>query len=542
MSRLRGNPWAALTVLSLGLFMTLLDLTIVNVALPQLIDDLGASLDEALWVSNAYVLLLAVLLISAGRLGDIVGPRLMFLIGTGLFTAASAVCGVAQSPGVLIGARAAQGIGAALLTPQPLAFVLSLFAPEHRGSAFAVNGISAGVATLAGPIVGGLLVTHLDWRWIFYVNVPIGIASIALTLWLVPDLRPGRRHRLDVRGVVLATAGLTALSFGLIEGQRYDWGQVWSFVSIPLLLVVGIALLGAFVLAQARSQEGEPLVPFALLRDRNYALMTLVGGALHFGLIGFFLPFTLYLQSVEGLSALQAGLVTAPSAVMAMLISPLVGRLVDRGFGREALVSGLLLFAVGIGLLDVASSVDASRWWFLPGMIVSGLGTGLTFIPMIAVAMNGVPPRLAGAASGLLNTSRQLGSVLGGAVIGAVLQSRLAVELRDGAVARAGELPAGERGRFVDAFHGSGGLEVGAGQTGARLGANAPADVVRLAVDVFRHAFVDALRPTLGIAVIVLVLAAGGALAARSARRRAPVVNAGPVPSSASSRTRRGSS
>jgi EmrB/QacA subfamily drug resistance transporter len=528
MSRLRGNPWAALTVLSLGLFMTLLDLTIVNVALPQLIDDLGASLDEALWVSSAYVLLLAVLLITAGRLGDIFGPRNLFLTGTAVFTVASAVCGVAQSPGVLIGARAVQGVGAALLTPQPLAFILSLFTPERRGSAFAVNGISAGVATLAGPVVGGLLVTHLDWRWIFFVNLPIGIAAIALTLWLVPDLRPGRRHRLDVRGVVLATAGLAALSFGLIEGQRYDWGEVWSFVSIPLLLVVGIALLGAFVLAQARSQEGEPLVPFALLRDRNYALMTLVGGALHFGLIGFFLPFTLYLQSVEGLTALQAGLITAPSAVMSMLISPLVGRLVDRGFGREALVCGLLLFAIGIGLLDVASSVGTSRWWFLPGMIVSGIGTGFTFIPMVAVAMNGVPPRLAGAGSGLLNTSRQLGSVLGGAVIGAVLQSRLAAELRDGAGARAGELPPGERARFVDAFHGSGGLEVGAGQTGAQLGAGAPADVVRLAVDVFRHAFVDALRPTLGLAAIVLVLAAGGAFAARSARRQAPAPEGAP--------------
>jgi EmrB/QacA subfamily drug resistance transporter len=518
MSRLRGNPWAALTVLSLGLFMTLLDITIVNVALPQLIDGLGASLDEALWVSNAYVLLLAVLLISAGRLGDIVGPRVLFLAGTALFTAASAVCGVAQSPGVLIAARAVQGIGAALLTPQPLAFILSLFPLERRGAAFAVNGISAGVASLAGPTLGGVLVTHLDWRWIFYVNLPVGIASIVLTLWLVPDLRPGRRHRLDLRGVALATAGLTALSFGLIEGQRYDWGQIWSFVSIPLLLVAGVVLLVAFALDQARSQDGEPLVPFTLLRDRSFALMTVVGACVHVGLIGFFLPFTLYLQSVEELSALQAGLVAAPSSVVAMLISPLVGRLVDRGLAREALVSGLLLFGAGIACLDIAASVGTSRWWFAPGMIVTGVGSGLTFIPMIAVAMSGVQPRLAGAASGVLNTTRQLGSVLGGAVIGAVLQNRLAVELRDGALARASELPPGQRGRFVDAFTTAGGLEVGAGQTGAQLGAAAPPDVARLATDVFRHAFVDALRPTLALAAIVLMLAAGGALAVRGRR------------------------
>ena len=266
-------------------------------------------------------------------------------------------------------------------------------------------------------------------------------------------------------------------------------------------------------------------MPFALLRDRNYALMTAVGAALHFGLIGFFLPFTLYLQSVEGLSALQAGLITAPSALVSILISPRVGALVDRGRGREALVAGLLLFAVGIALLDVASSVGSSEFWFLPGMVVAGIGTGLTFIPMIALAMHGVPPRLAGAGSGLLNTSRQLGSVLGGAVIGAVLQSRLAAELHDGALARAGELPAGERPRFIDAFQGPGGLDVGAGQTGAQFGAGAPADVVRLGVDVFRHAFVDALRPTLALAAVVLALAGGLALAARSARRRAPAAD-----------------
>jgi EmrB/QacA subfamily drug resistance transporter len=516
--RKETNPWAALTVLSLGLFMTLLDVTIVNVALPQLIDGLGASLDEALWVSNAYVLLLAVLLISAGRLGDIVGPRVLFLAGTALFTAASAVCGVAQSPGVLIAARAVQGIGAAILTPQPLAFILSLFPPERRGAAFAVNGVSAGVASLSGPVLGGLLVTHLDWRWVFYVNLPVGIASILLTLWLVPDLRPGRRHRLDLRGVALATAGLAALSFGLIEGQRYDWGQVWSFVSIPLLIALGVVLLGLFGLQQARSQGREPLVPFVLLRDRSFALMTLVGPCVHFALIGFFLPFTLYLQTVEGLTALQAGLVAAPSSLTGIVIAPLVGRIVDRGYGREALVAGLLLFAAGITLLDVAASVGTSRWWFLPGMIVTGVGTGLTFIPMVALAMNGVEPRMAGAASGLLNTTRQLGAVLGGAAIGAVLQNRLAVELRDGAAARAGELPPGQRAGFVDAFSASGGLEVGAGQSGARLPVGTPEDVVQLALDVFRHAFVDALRPTLALAAAVLVLAAGGALAVRSGR------------------------
>ena len=208
----RSNPWIALSVLSLGLFMTLLDITIVNVAIPQLVDSLGASLDEALWVVNAYVLALAVLLITAGRLGDIYGPRNMFLAGTALFTLSSALCGVASSPGLLIAARSLQGVGAALLTPQPLAIVLPLFPPERRGAAFSVNGVVAGVAAISGPTVGGLIVTHWDWRGIFFVNVPVGILSIALTFWLVPDLRPGRRHRLDLSGVAMATSPRKAAS------------------------------------------------------------------------------------------------------------------------------------------------------------------------------------------------------------------------------------------------------------------------------------------------------------------------------------------
>src|SRR5690349_4266547 len=277
----RDNPFAALTVLSLGLFMTLLDVTIVNVAIPQLVDSLNASVDQALWVINAYVLVLGVFLITAGRLGDIYGPRNVFLVGTALFTLASIACGLSDSPGTLIAARAIQGFGAALLTPQPLAIVLPLFPPEKRGSAFAINGVVAGLAAVAGPTLGGLIVTQWDWR---------GIFSIALTLWIVPDLRPGRRHRLDISGVVVASIALTAITFALIEGQRYDWDwRIWA------LLVGGALLLAAFVWMQRRKQDGEPLVPFALFKDRNYTVILAVAAAVHVGMAGLFLPFTIYL-------------------------------------------------------------------------------------------------------------------------------------------------------------------------------------------------------------------------------------------------------
>ncbi len=527
---LRGNPWAALTVLSLGLFMTLLDVTIVNIAIPQLLDSLGASLDEALWVVNAYVLMLGVLLITAGRLGDIFGPRNVYLVGTAMFTVASAACGLAQSPGQLIAARAVQGVGAALLTPQSLTIVLSLFPPDRRGAAFAVNGITAGVATLAGPTLGGLIVTHWDWRGIFFVNLPIGLIAIGLTLWLVPDLRPGRRHRLDVTGVLLATLALLLISFALIEGQRYDWGQVWSFVSIPLLLGAGLVALGAFVLQQRARQVGdkEPLIPFALFGDRNYTLANVIACAMQLGMVGMFLPTTIYLQSVLGYDALEAGLFSAPVSLMAMLLAPFVGRAVDRVGGKWILLFGLTTFAAGMGLFDLVASVDSTGWTFVPAFLVAGIGVACIFTPLFAVAMANVPVQLGGAASGLLNTMRQVGSVIGGAAVGAVLQNQLAVDLRDEATARAQALPGDLRGPFVDGFAhaGSHGLEVGAGQTGGalHLSPGTPAAIVdtvtRVAADVFQHGFTAAMRASLLLPIAVLLLAALACLGIHQVRPR----------------------
>jgi EmrB/QacA subfamily drug resistance transporter len=267
--RVGANPWAVLIVLAFGMFMTFLDLTIVNVAIPTLSHDLGATLDQVLWVLNAFSLFYAVLLITSGRLGDIVGPRNLYVAGMLVFTAASAASGFAQNPAELILARAAQGLGAALLAPQAMPFMTALFPAEKRGGAFAFFGALGGLAVLAGPTLGGFIVTHLGWRWIFYVNVPIGIAVVVLTLIVVPDLRPGRSHRLDLLGVVLATAGLFAIVFGLIEGQRYDWGTVWNGVTIPEILGAGAVLLLLFGLSQRLRQDREPLLPFAVFKDRN---------------------------------------------------------------------------------------------------------------------------------------------------------------------------------------------------------------------------------------------------------------------------------
>jgi EmrB/QacA subfamily drug resistance transporter len=386
----------------------------------------------------------------------------------------------------------------------------------------------AGVAAVLGPTLGGLIVTHWNWRGIFFVNLPVGLLSIGLVLAIVPDLRPGRRHRLDLSGVAVATLSLTAIIFGLIEGQRYDWGQVWGPVSIPLLLVVGLLLFGVFLWMQRRRQSGdrEPLVPFALFHDRNYTLMLVVGAAMQLGLSGLFLPFTIYLQSVLGLSALQAGLVYVPSSIISMFLTPILGRLTDRIGGKYILMGGLTLFGLGTALQAIVAGVDSSRWVFVPGVLISGVGLAGIFVPMITVAMGEVPPRLAGAASGLINTTRQVGGALGGAIVGAVLQNRLATSLRDEAVARAGALPAQAREGFVRGFSNasSQGLDVGAGQTGSRFTPpeGTPEAVVRLiarvARDVFDYAFVSAMRWSMIVPAFVLFAAAAGCFAIRPRR------------------------
>src|ERR1700730_4590982 len=319
MRKLHGNPWAVLVVVSLGFFMTLLDLTIVNIAIPNMIDRLHASLDDVLWVLNAYALVLAGLVITAGRLGYLLGPRTMFVAGIAVFTVASAACGFAPGAGWLIAFRAVQGLGAAMLMPQTLALVTMTFPPVppgRGGAGCGVWGAVAGLATIAGPTLGGLLVTAFDWRWIFFVNLPIGAAVLAVTFFIIPGFQPGRRHRFDVAGVALASLGLLGICYGLVEGQRYDWGTVTSFVSIPLIIAAGVGLLGGVGLVQKMRQDREPLVPFVLFRNRNFTLMNWVSGTLSIGMLGIFLPLTIYLQSALGFSALKAGLTLAPSSLV----------------------------------------------------------------------------------------------------------------------------------------------------------------------------------------------------------------------------------
>ena len=532
MTETRANPWAVLVVLCMGFFMVLLDITIVNIAIPSMVDGLKASLDQILWVLNAYTLTYAVLLITAGRLGDRFGQRTLFAVGLAVFTAASALCGFAQDPNQLIFARVLQGLGGALLTPQTLAILTSIFPPERRGAAFGIWGGIAGLATIAGPVLGGLIVTYLNWRWVFYVNVPVGVTAFVLTFLIVPDLRPGRVSGVEPVGVLLTSAGLFAITFALIEGQRFDWSTVTTIAGVPItiaaLLITGVVLLIAFFVWD--SFRPSPLVPLRLFRDRNFSLMNWVAATVAFGMIGLFLPITIYLQSALGFSALKAGLTLMPMSLVSMPVAPLAGRLADRIGGKYVLMFGVALFAIGMGWLDWRASIDSTWVTFLPGLLVAGFGIGCTFAPMTTVAMRNIRPQLAGAASGVLNTTRQVGGAIGSAVVGAVLQNRLAVSLHDQAVSYSAQLPSQVpqtvRQKFVDGFSNAvkSGLSVGhSSSSSAGQVSGAPpqvaAEIARISHDVFAYGFIDAMRPTLAVPIAVLALGSLSCLAIKRRKR-----------------------
>jgi EmrB/QacA subfamily drug resistance transporter len=529
----KTNPWAVLAVFALGTFLTLLDLTIVNIAIPSIVDDIHAPLDGILWMLNAYSLVYAVLLITAGRLGDIFGPRQLFAAGVVVFTLASALSGLSNDATQLVLARAGQGLGAALLAPQGLPMITSIFPADRRGGVFAIFGMLAGLAVVLGPTLGGLIVSNWGWRWIFYVNVPVGALILLLTFRIVPDLRPGRPHRLDFTGVALATAGLFAIVYGLIEGQRYEWGTIAGVISIPLVIGAGIALIALFLVQQARQQGREPLLPFEVFADRNFALMAFVLMTMGFAIVGVFLPLTIYFQSVLGLDAFTAGLTIAPQPLTMMLASGPIAVLIQRGYAKRILFIGLLLFVAGMGYAAYIVSADGDRWALLPGLVISGLGMAGVWTPLFDLGTRTLQPRLAGAASGVFSTIQELGAVLATAVIGAVLQNQLASALRAEATAQSTQLPPAVRAPFIDGFASAAksGFEVGAGQSGTalQLPPGVPADVAaqigQVAHAVFTHAFVDAMRPAMAIALVAVFI---GALV--STRARQPRADASPVP------------
>jgi len=509
------NPWLALVVLCLGFFMILLDATIVNVAIPTMLVSLHATLDQVLWVLNAYLLVLAALLITAGRVGDIVGPRTMFVIGLVVFTSASALCGFSQDANQLIAARILQGVGAATMSPQTLVIIAAIFPAERRGAALGVVAAITGLAAVAGPTVGGLLVSYVDWRWIFFINVPLGIAGVLATFFVIPDLRPGRKHRLDFVGVVLASLGLSGIVYGLIEGQRYDWSTIdGTSLTIPEVIAGGVLLLVAFVLWQRTRPE--PLVPLRLFADRGFAVGAWLAGLSFFGTFGFAIVFTIYFQTVLGMSAINAGLTSLPFTIALAGTAPFAGRLTDRIGGRYVLMLGSFLYGLGLVTFALVSTATATWQTFVLPFLIAGIGMGNLTAPSMTVALRDIPPAMTGAASGVFNTARQVGGAIGAALVGAVLQNRLVSATHDNAAAASNQLPPQLRAGFVNAFVNAAhnGLEVGRGQSGGAQLPNglSPALAQQLQAlihDVFVNSFVAALPPALIVPAIAFAIGAG---------------------------------
>jgi EmrB/QacA subfamily drug resistance transporter len=521
---MKRSPWLVLSVLCAGFFMILMDTTIVNIAAPQVISGLDASLGQMLWIINAYTLTYAALLITGGRIGDLFGQKRLFLAGLSLFVLASAACGFAQTPAQLAGTRVLQGIGGALLTPQTLAILTVIFPANKRGAAFGIWGAVAGLATIAGPVFGGWLVTNFGWRSIFYVNVPIGLLTLIAAVVILPDLRLNQRHRLDFLGTLLASCGLVLICFGLIEGPSHSWGKVWGPVSIPLILLIGVAVLAGFAWQQRLFRHREPLIPAGIFTDRNFSVMSGVVAAISFGMVGLFLPLVIFLQSVLDLNAMQAGLILAPMSLASIASAPFAGRLADRDGGKDILILGLVMWAAGIGLVLWVTSPFTQRGALTAGLVVAGLGLGMTFAPLQSIAMRNIEPQVASAAAGMINTARQVGALLGSAAVGAMLQAQLAFRLPASARENVDALPQSFRKPFLEGFDKAAqGLQVGVGQTGSHLPADLP-NSVRPAIEqvgmkTFHEAYIPSMRMTLLLPVIVLAIAV---VAATFARRPAP--------------------
>lgn len=423
--RKRGNspnPWHALWAMMVGFFMILLDSTIVAVANPSIMNDLETGYDTVIWVTSAYLLAYAVPLLVAGRLGDRFGPKNLYLGGLAVFTVASLWCGLSGSVGTLIAARVVQGIGAALLTPQTLSTITRIFPPERRGMAMSVWGATAGVATLVGPLAGGVLVDAMGWEWIFFVNVPIGVIGLGLAVWLVPVL-PTDMHRFDLAGVALSGVGMFLVVFALQEGQSAAWAPwIWA------VLVAGIGIMVAFVYWQSINTR-EPLIPLDIFRDRDFSLSNLGVAVIGFATTAMILPLMFYAQAVCGLSPTRSALLTAPMAITSGLLAPVVGRIVDRTHPRPVVGFGFSVLAIALTWLSIEMAPGTPIWRLALVFIAMGVGMAFVWQPLAATATRNLPANLAGAGSGVYNATRQVGAVLGSSSMAAFMTLRITAEL-----------------------------------------------------------------------------------------------------------------
>ncbi|MFV0496489.1 DHA2 family efflux MFS transporter permease subunit [Mycobacterium sp.] len=406
----------------LGFFMIMVDSTIVTIANPTIMADLRIGYDTVVWVTSAYLLGYVVVLLVAGRLGDRFGPKNMYLIGLVTFTAASVWCGLSGTAGMLIAARVVQGVGAGVLTPQTLSTITRIFPADRRGAAMSMWGATAGLASLIGPLVGGVLVDALGWQWIFFINVPVGVLAVALALWLVPEL-PVHLQEFDLIGVALSGAGMFLLVFGLQEGEGAGWAPwIWA------VLVAGAGFMTAFVWWQSVNHHA-PLIPLGIFTDRDFSVSSVGVAIISFASTAMMLPLAFYAQSACGLSPTRTALLIAPMAIFNGVLAPVVGAVIDRMHPVPLLGFGFSALAISLTWMAIDLTPATPIWRLVLPLILLGIANAFVWSPLAAAATHNLPTHQAGAGSGAYNATRQFGAVLGSAGMAAFMTWRIAAEM-----------------------------------------------------------------------------------------------------------------
>jgi EmrB/QacA subfamily drug resistance transporter len=410
-----NKKWWTLVAVSFGLFMIMLDNTIVNVALPSIQRDLGLKVSELEWVVTGYALTFGAFMLTGGKLADLLGRRRIFVVGLVVFTGASLACGLAGSAGMLIGARVVQGLGAAMMNPATLSIITVTFPPHQRGRAI---GIWAGVSALAlaiGPLLGGLLSERVNWNWIFFINVPVGVLAVAAAFLFINESRDtSREQRPDFPGLVTSTVGLFALTYGLIEANNYGWGSTRILASFAVAAVS----LGSFVFLELHQRL--PMLDLSLFKNRTFAGANSVMLLLGLAMFGVFFFVSLYVQNILGYSPIQAGASFLPWTLLIMVLAPQAGHLNDRVGPRWLVTGGMVIIACALFIFSRYGE-GATFWDLLPAMLLGGVGMSATMAPVTATAMGAVPRDKAGVGSAVLNSMRQVGGSIGLALLGAIV-------------------------------------------------------------------------------------------------------------------------
>jgi EmrB/QacA subfamily drug resistance transporter len=502
------RKWGVLAVISLSLFIILLDVTIVNIALPHIMTAFKIGLSSIEWVFNVYVLVFAALLLTLGKLGDLFGRRRLFLIGLGIFTLASAGCSLSPSFNTLLFFRGIQAIGGASMMPATLSILNVEFSQSQRGLALGIWGAVAGAANALGPIIGGSLVDAASWRFVFVINIPIGIFAFIAALIIVRESTdPAAQRRIDIPGVLIVSLALFCLTFALVEGQKYGW----TSPSILTLFAVALVSFIAFVFVELRTAS--PLAQLRLFQDRVFAAGNFIGMVVTFGLIGVIYLLVLFLQIVLGFNALKAGLTLLPLPLAIMVVAPVAGRVTDRIGGRWILFAGTLITALGIYLMSDLTGVADWNNLALP-LAVCGIGIGLVMAPTTTVVMASTPVQQSGMGAGILSTTRQIGSVLGLSVLGAVLQNQLVNNLSN-ALAKFPQIPAAMRNQITNSIQ-SGGLST----SGLNIPGTVPDFMKSQLATLFKDQFAHSLDTTMRVGIIVIILGTVASLFISSHIRR----------------------